>query len=584
MHFQANQIPLDLQQQQQQQQLQSESNLNVDVQEFYPSRVQPTTNNTENVANQKALPQKQESKCDVPVKATVAAAQVSVDLEQPQTKAVKGKASQQQQPQQQIIKSLPLPLPVRATKKEIMEGIKSMEQQNINLNQKLVAIVPAATDVEWNVIKKGKKVKVVKDEEEIQKAKVEIEEMPRVKGTSPTKSIEITTKTQETTVSIQKKPSTAGSIAQVTSVKSKKSKSKGKKKKSQHMMTKQHDGFEIIEPKFENPSKETVCSEGEDEDEEEEEETIIEDDPTTELIPECEELVKKLELLIVDDDNNLGKEEDKQQLQQVLVKENGEMLEEVDEVILKKFITDDNDDAIIDISDEEICHSKLIELDLAEIAQEMIKKDIDDDGSLESCEVLEKEEVVEEPIKKSKEVSLKLQINIPQVKKEEPVEEIIEMHTPTFDDIHFFADHKNIAELERDLIENLRSIDDGIDIKSPLINPLYDFPITTAVSKWLQEKQNESFDHLFHVQNLKKLSELFDEYDDESDISESPIKSETTDSDYGSDCQVKMSNGSPSTTSSKSSSATSAKIEKKHAVKGASNKLRIVKESFCALM
>ena len=46
-----------------------------------------------------------------------------------------------------------------------------------------------------------------------------------------------------------------------------------------------------------------------------------------------------MELLIVDDDNNLGKEE--QLKQQVLVKENGDMLEEVEEVILKKFINDD---------------------------------------------------------------------------------------------------------------------------------------------------------------------------------------------------------------------------------------------------
>jgi hypothetical protein len=125
-------------------------------------------------------------------------------------------------------------------------------------------------------------------------------------------------------------------------------------------------------------------------------------------------------------------------------------------------------------------------------------------------------------------------------------------------------------------MENLKMLDDGIDIKSPIINPLYDFPITSAVQKWLQEKQCESFESLFRIENFKKLSELYDDCendDDESDISDSPIKSEATDSDYASDIQVKV-NGSPA--------SSNAKIDTK--ITSRCNNKIIVKESFCALM
>jgi hypothetical protein len=588
---------------QKQHQLQQESVLNVDVQEFFP-RVQQQVGSNEAA---KEVQQKNEFKCDVPVTKTTAP--LAVDLEQSKNKTAKSatsKASQQQQQQQQQKeklqqqqKSLPPPLPVRATKKEIMEGTKSMEQQNINLIQKSAPVASTLSlDVEWNVIKKGKKVKIVKGDEEVSEPKSEVIESPAKKNIST--PIEVTpNKTQDLTAAANAKPSTQ------TSQKSKKAKNKGKKKKPQHLMTKQQDGFEIIEPQFGNSSK----SAGSDED------TIIDDDPTTELNLASEKIVENLELLIVSDETD---EKEKVQEQEVVANE----LNEVEEVILKKLIANEDDnDAVIDISDEEICSKTSIEIDLAEIAQEMVQKEeplvvvacsLEESVSEKKvtpkkesekkkkngkqhsgeslkeiekdCPVTKVESIVqmnEEKIHKHKVIPME----IPQPLEEEVAQEEVESNslTPTFDDFSFFADHKNIAELERDLIENLRSIDDGIDIKSPLINPLYDFPITTAVSKWLHERQNESFENLFHVQNFKKLSELYDECDDESDISESPNNSgsQTTDSDYGSDCQAKLSNGSPS--SSKSSSATSAKFDKKHAMKGAS-KLRIVKESFCALM
>lgn len=514
----------------------------------------------------------------------------AVDLEPAKSSKSNGnKTSQPPQTQQ----SLPPPLPVRATKKEIMEGTKSMEQQNINLAQYKSLQAPQTQDIEWNVIKKGKKVKVVKNEIEEHQTPI-----PK-KDTSP----EVVKEKVQDSINSEVVVKKTTAILPVGTAKPsvKKPKGKNKKKKSQHLMTKQQDGFEIIEPQFGTSSKsdENIAESGE-------EETFLDDtleEDTTEITIASENIVEKMELLIVNDDDDDNKPT-----------ENVE-IEAKTEVILKKLNNLEDDGAVIDISDEEICRKTLIELDLAEIAQEIIENDKSVEAQEESvCSIAISQQLSE--ALKDLEVSvddseLRLQmesneslkaasfnsnqsmeseifsenISLPSIQAQElnlPIElENIDScpsapTTPTFDDINFFGDHKNIAELERDLIENLRNMDDGIDIKSPLINPLYDFPITAAVSKWLQEKKHESFDHLFHVQNFKKLSELYDECDDESDISESPNKSETTDSDYGSDCQVKA-NGSP--TSSKSAASI-----KKQAVKGTSNKLKIVKESFCALM
>lgn len=435
-----------------------------------------------------------------------------------------------------------------------MEGTKSMEQQNINLIQFKSIPTQASQDVEWNVIKKGKKVKVAKDEVE--------HETPTKKDMSP-EIVSIKIQNTSATETPNKKSLALSPVRGSAKSLVKKSKGKNKKKKSQHMMTKQQDGFEIIEPQFGNASKsdENVTGSGEEEDETVIENDIIEND-STEISIASENIVEKTELLIVNDE------------------------ETKTEVILKKLNNLEDDGAVIDISDEELCGKTSIEIDLEEIAQQIIEDDEPvevEEEKIVAIEVKpqlsENKHDVEATSKDATEKSAENSIPPQELELENTDSCPSGPTTPTFDDINFFGDHKNIAELERDLIENLRNMDDGIDIKSPLINPLFDFPITAAVSKWLQEKQNESFDSLFHVQNFKKLSELFDECDDESDISESPNKSETTDSDYGSDCQVKA-NGSP--TSSKS--ATSAKNDKMQALKGSSNKLKIVKESFCALM
>lgn len=549
---------------------QTESNLNVDVQEFFPSRLQKSVNDTKNeiTSNNNNI------KENVPA---------NLDLEKQEIKMSKVKNINHQQRLKSSQPSQNLSTRGGGQKKEIMEGVKLMEQQNINLIQKASSFnIPSinAADVEWNVIKKGKKIKVVNEnelnggDEKLPKNEKDIKITKDEEINPQSKSSENATKTQEISTTktnnfaAQKKSPLA--VTPSNNTKSRKSKNKNRKKKSQHMMARQYDGFEIIEPQFTNNNnslsnyEENAISDEGEEDEEEEEEIIIEENLKKLNVENDENSTDndKLELLVVNDMNE--KEDQSVVSDEEKTKEVDEKM--VEKMILKNFINL-SDDAIIDISDEDISSAKTFEKDLQELTKEILENNIiekENDGI---------QEINHEIVKVKNASSLKLEINV--------VEKIVDKHershSPTFEKVNSFANHKNIAELERDLIENLRSIDDGIDIKSPLINPLYDFPITTAVSKWLNEKQNESFDSLFHVQNYKKLSEMYDEYDDESDISDSPIKSETTDSDYGSDCQVKAMNASPS--SSKSSSTASA-IEKKKAI----NKLRMVKESFCALM
>lgn len=495
-----------------------ESNLNVDVQEFYP-RVQL---NDSEVKHTEA----DNKKCDAT--ANVADLEQSQQLQQnvPKTKTdvQKNNVNKTSHTTKSSMG--------RATKKDIIDGIKSMEQQNINLVasskvQKASSAVNNTTDVEWNVIKKGKKVKVVKDSQNNVES---IEDKKEIVAVT-TQEEEVKVKEEEIKPILSQEnikkisPISAGSIAN-TAVKGKKSKSKNKKKKP-HLMAKQ-DGFEIIEPEFGNNS--TGKESEEIMNEMSEEETIVEEIeieiPANESEDVVDEVVIEEKPLIVEE--NVVKDE----VFEVQVQEIIKPVEQMPKAIIK----DDDDDAIIDISDEEICRKTSIEIDFS-IAQEIAK--------------------IEEPLE------IKIEKEPSSVQEDE-----------IFNDISFFNDHKNIAELERDLMENLKLLDDGIDIKSPIINPLYDFPITSAVQKWLHAKQNESFDSLFRVENFKKLSELYDECDDdESDISDSPIKSETTDSDYASDIQLKL-NGSPA--------SSNAKIDTKITSK-CNNKV-IVKESFCALM
>jgi len=503
--------------------------LNVNVQEFYPRDIQSKDEEKD----------QETPKTDVPAKATN-------DLQNQSVPKMKGEMLTKNKTSHTSKISNG-----RVTKREIIDGIKSMEQQNINListsKNQINPINNNKVDDDWNIIKNGKKIKVLKDTddghlnsnnfEEIKVGNVVEVNAEIVKEEAKPIIIPL----EKTNSSIKKttqQPQLSKSMPQAANNSKSKKNVKGKnKKKKSHLMTKQQDGFEIIEPEFGNNSNENKKSEEEEEDEEAINETIEEDvDSATEYsienvldtnvecvisnvvtVNECENLniVKELELEPV---KEIEEEE-------IILKVLNVQASQSPENNKSKDVDD-----VIDISDEEISSRTSIEIDLS-IAQEIAE--------------IEKEDEKQGDENKSNDV---------------------------FDDINFFENRKNIAELERDLMENLRILDDGIDIKSPIINPLFDFPITSAVQKWLQEKQNESFECLFRIENFKKLSELYDDCeDDESDISDSPVKSEATDSDYASDIQIKV-NGSPA--------SSNAKID----TKITSNNKIIVKESFCALM
>lgn len=336
------------------------------------------------------------------------------------------------------------------------------------------------------------------------------------------------------------------------------------------MMGKQ-DGFEIIEPEFgqNNSDDNKVESKSEEEEEEfieEEKDTAVAeidynantneemlsnvDEIVTNVTNECEQLIVVNGDEAVQDEKEIEKEEKVQEVEE-------------EEIVLKVLnnvqasrnnSVEKEDDAVIDISDEDICNRTSIEIDLS-IAQEIVDE-------------IEKEEEKKVINKKKRELTpLKIECTHQATTKD------LKIANENGEDLSFFENHKNIAELERDLMENLKILDDGIDIKSPIINPLYDFPITSAVQKWLQEKQHESFENLFRLENFKKLSELYDDCendeDDKSDISDSK-SGDTTDSDYASDIQVNKINGSPASSNAKITSRCNNKV--------------IVKESFCALM
>lgn len=524
--------------------------MNVNVQEFYPRDIQSKDDEKE---------QEIPKTVDVPAKVTNDLQNQSVPKTKGEIPINKTKTSHTSKVSNG-----------RVTKKEIIEGIKSMEQQNINLVSTSKILTNSTinnnnkVDDEWNIIKNGKKIKVLKDidngllntnnSDENNKIGNDAEAIAEI---IKEEVIPVVITSEKINISIKKtntqQPQLSKSTPQASNNSKAKKNAKGKnrKKKNNHLMTKQQDGFEIIEPEFGNNTDENKKIE------EEEEETINENveeygDSATECSIEnisdtnieCEKMLIN-NVVTVNDCENLNVVNELEPVKEI---EEEEVILKVLNVVQASQLSDDKnnnnnnnnsckdvDDAVIDISDEEISNRTSIEIDLS-IAQEIAK--------------IEKEEEKQEDENNSNDV---------------------------FDDINYFENRKNIAELERDLMENLKILDDGIDIKSPIINPLYDFPITSAVQKWLQEKQNESFENLFRIENFKKLSELYDDCenddDDESDISDSPIKSEATDSDYASDIQVKI-NGSPA--------SSNAKIDTKLTSR-CNNKI-IVKESFCALM
>jgi hypothetical protein len=469
----------------------------------------------------------------------------------------------------------------RVTKREIIQGIKSMEQQNIDLMAtKHTLMTNANQDDEWNVIKKGKKVKVVRENEGekktivVQDVKCDVNIETKNNDESKTKSSTIVSIQQNHESNIKKTSS-----SKVTATVVKKTKNKGKKKKT-NLMVKQ-DGFEIIEPEFTKPSfsssTDAIRNEEEVEDDEEPETSndesaeVIHDENLVlrnndksdecikkEIAVEKSESVVAISAIDVTDIVNIDlndcvEKKDENQLQQKQLKMNVNDLTKAQDIEV---------DTVIDISDDDIRSSKALITEILKIPIE--EEDSHDEEHIE-IETIYKKNIVS-----------------PQVQGEKPklVENSITNTTSTIDsfqDNDFFNDRSNIADLERDLIENLRQYDEDIDFKSPIINPLYDFPITSAVQKWLQAKQNESFDSLFHVQNLKKLCEIYNDVNDddddeetESEISEKEMKSET-DSDYASDFHAKTNGNSPTCSNHAKSSRTC-------------NKLIASKESFCALM
>lgn len=431
----------------------------------------------------------------------------------------------------------------RVSKKEIIEGVKLMEQQNINLisTSKSSQLSNIRADDEWNVIKNGKKMKISKDPEVVSEVNtVSTEEMPKkdMKGPDnqkqdakvvPLEKSNSKKKTPNQPQAQQKSVTTSNNNA-----KSKKSKGKNKKKRN-HLVGKQ-DGFEIIEPEFGTNSDDSKkADELGSEDEtcaEESTENISDDYLNNEFVKTTVKDDDKCEQLNVNVLEPLKEVQEEEIIFKVLNVQASKMQDKLG-------------DAIIDISDEDICSKTSIDIDF-----ETIEKQEASELQIECIKIEKLAGDKEEETKSDKEV---------------------------LDELSFFENHKNIAELERDLMENLKILDDGIDIKCPIINPLYDFPITSAVQKWLQDKQTESFESLFRLENFKRLGELYNdcenEDDDMSDISDSQNKSETTDSDYASDIQVKI-NGSPA--------SSNAKIDTKLTSK-CNNKI-IVKESFCALM
>ena len=218
-------------------------------------------------------------------------------------------------------------------------------------------------------------------------------------------------------------------------------------------------------------------------------------------------------------------------------------------------------------------------------------------------EKIEEPEVVEQKIEKvTKELNLEVQskIVVKKIDKKKAVQEPVQVKkvkeikaekpkAPKFEERSCFHPKENIAELERDLMENLKRFDAGADeLKSPIImkNLITDFPITNAIMQWLSEKQNENFDSLFRVHDprvvekvlmssssdLKKLQLSEDE--DESGVVTD------TDSDYSSDEFLKLSPVASVTSDGKKKTASSLKCS----TSTPANNLVKLQEKLCLIM
>ncbi|CAO1335368.1 unnamed protein product [Diamesa hyperborea] len=534
----------------------------------------------------------------------------------------------------------------RVTKKENIESIKQMEQQNIDLLalSKLQTNPVKELDVEWNVIKKGKRIKVVNKHGVVEEAQKEVVKLEKdsIEIVKDTIIPEQAHNTDEN--SKESKVVTKEIITKPTAIIQKPKKSKAKNKKNKKLVCgSKLDGFEIIEPDF------GVKVNGIQEKQELNENGIEEsDDESTVPIENGLSHDSDEDDTISDEIKEMSEEDIAELLNENAAPTHLDDEKDANLIETLNNLLADDDNEIIDISDDDICpkmaspppvlgkitESKKIKEETIIVKAEKIKEQVNLECEEIKSDVSERTSQITIPsvatpqsnkVKDSvKSVELKNEV-IPvvyqngikekkMVKVEEeiivatkvtPKQKALKEESPVFD--YNYKIKENVADLERDLKKNLRLLngDEDIEFKSPIINPLTDFPITNAIQKWLQTKQNESFDSLFHVQNFKKLHLNEDDGDDEDDedddyegndteedteseISDKPI---TDDSDYASDIQVKANTdgandqaGPSSITSSNSKSNTVVNGKSKKDVKVTKLNANMVKDKLCAIM
>ncbi|CAO1340929.1 unnamed protein product [Diamesa serratosioi] len=525
----------------------------------------------------------------------------------------------------------------KVTKKENIESIKQMEQQNIDLLaiSKLQTKPVVELDVEWNVIKKGKRIKIANKNgiiDEAQKEMLKVEKIP-IETTKDTPIPEQTQNTDENSKeSIVKTKETKVALV---NQKAKKSKTKNKKNKKLICGSKL-DGFEIIEPDFGAKlngiqQKKDIYENGIDVSDDDitisEDINEISEEDIAELLKENAasmhldddkdaELIDILNDLLADDDNEIidiiqKKVEEHVNKRQVPILKNEKSLAKVEAPVVdveahNKIVGASNFNIEATVPEIHAMKAKtaVVNVSSAKNQENKIKnieksiKQVKD--SVKPDELKIEPAVYQNGIEEQKMVEVVEEVI--EAKKVVPKQNITKERSPIFD--YNYMVKENVANLERDFKKNLKLFngDEDIELKSPIINPLTDFPITNAIQKWLQTKQNESFDSLFHVQNFKKLhltesdeadeddyeADEDDEEDTESETSDKPI---TDDSDYASDIQVKTNTdgandqaGTSSITSSNSKLNTVTNGKSKNVVKVTKLNANMVKDKLCAIM
>lgn len=533
-------------------------------------------------------------------------------------------SSQLSNPNPPISSSMPAVVKAaKTTKKEIIESLKSMEQQNIDLmaNNKMQQQLlnqqkqQQQQEIEWNVIRssKGKRIKFTNkhlngNNEKIEQNEVAVETPVKSEETQIEKPKEESTQEEGSS-----QPKDSPIIVSKNLKKAKKPKNK-KNSSKKVLMTGKLEGFEIIEPEF------GVSTENKSADEPEimqESDNEFEAENETEIVDQIEIETESVTLLtsdIAQEDNS----EKVQNIEEINVTKpeiaepivlpktipneyNAQVENSIVEELLLKTRASPHEDEIIDINDNDIrcsiiateppqiveeiekivrIHSapKTVEENLSFIVadlsesndkdveiKEISEKFVESKVSIVPVEALETVieekldvvEVTEEKIEKKMEMPLKAinksasppketviprgspkkdltstksrqkskekdpkdtkapkEKSVNQKEKRNSVKDKKDLKekTPEIPENHPLLDKENfkkenIAELEREVAENLKMLDTDIEIKSPIImkNLITDFPITNAIKQWLNEKQNESFDKLFYVPNDPKI-------------------------------------------------------------------------------